>query len=116
MGHDSNRGRDLPRAPQVVRKNWPKTGLTSDPKEDSRCRQRVKKALEKIVSAGGYNSLFPVANTVPDAVKEKRKKVVIEALALKMNDMIPGALLKDCGLEAGSNPPTNHMDDGKAPF
>ena len=110
---DSNRGRDLPRGQQYVR-DAPKGGRAAEQIKTLKRHARVKKALAKIISDGGYNSLFHGHMVATEKTKSKKRTVVIDALAI--GEHVPKLLLEHLGLVDEPNPTTNCVDDGKAPF
>ncbi len=118
MSQDSNRGRDLPRAPQFVKQK----GLR-DENSDERARQiarakkidKIKKDLAKIVTGRGYDTLFDAPKVGTDKSKEKDRKVVLSALTHDIR--VHPKLLAEFGLEPQANPSAPDLDDdGKAPF
>ncbi|KIN64913.1 hypothetical protein Z946_3807 [Sulfitobacter noctilucicola] len=116
MAKDSNRGRDLPRAPQYVKQKH-------EPDENAEARQRqiarakkidkIKKDLAKVVSKRGYDSLFGAAKIQTEKAIEKDRKVVETALA--HNVPVHSKLLAEFGLEVEVSPQVPD-DDGKSPF
>ena len=98
----------------------PKLGTTGNPREDAKCRQRAIKKLNKIIDEGGYNSLFgdTFVAADPEKLREKRRKVVLEAMAFRVDEQhpIPRALLDEVGLTPESNPRVQDTDTLEAPF
>ena len=121
MVSDSNRGRDLPRAPKFQRiKGIPKQDAPGYSAKVARRRETVAKALDRATRAHGFNTLLePMASTtllvgLTDKSKEKERKLIVEALALALT-VHPG-LLARYRLEEQPNPKTPPMDPNEAPF
>lgn len=101
MAQDSNRGRDLPRGPEIVKQK----GLRDD-NADERNQQiakakrieKLKKDLAKITTSRGYDTLLYAPSAIPDNQREKQHKVVLSALA--HNLPVHPKLLAEFGLEA----------------
>lgn len=109
-------------------------GLTGDPDEDKRRKAamliRINK-MRKAFEASQHVQIDLLAglggNVEPDKSKSKRttkwkkdRETIMKALALDLHEYIPEDMAKYYGhtsrREADENPPTNYVDDGKAPF
>tara|TARA_R110002072_G_scaffold106070_2_gene231514 strand:- start:857 stop:1210 length:354 start_codon:yes stop_codon:yes gene_type:complete len=117
MANDTNRGRDLPRAPKFAKqRHAPDENAEARKRQIARAKKidKIKKDLAKVVSKRGYDSLFGAAKIQTENAIQKDRKVVETALA---NDVrVHPKLLAEFGLEADANPPANFEDDGEAPF
>ncbi len=88
MTRDCNRGRDLPRGPEFQRKGWPREGITGDPVEDGKRKERARKALNKLHDKHGYYKLDIGAGTTvgnDEKTIAKERKVVISAHVFGLN-------------------------------
>jgi hypothetical protein len=121
MVSDSNRGRDLPRAPKFQRiKGIPKQDTPGYSATVARRRETVWKALDRATRAHGFNTLLEqMASTtllvgLSEKSKEKERKLIVEALALGLT-VHPGMLTR-YGLEEQPNPKVPPSDPDEAPF
>ena len=118
MAQDSNRGRDLPRGPKHIKPKVVRSESSEDNQRKIARAERVaklKKALAALEISHGNGVLFPMVSVDPNKLKEKRRKIVLSALAHDLP--VHPKLLAEFGLEATPNPKVpDGEDDGKAPF
>ena len=116
MPYDSNRRRDLPRAPQFPRIAKPKSNQVGDPIKRARRRTQVEKALTKATKAHGFDTLFPIGTAMPEKSVRKERKLVIEALVLELP--VHSQLLEFHDLVDEPNHPTapHLVGDDQIPF
>jgi len=104
------------------REQWPKFGLTGDPKEDRQRKKSVLYRIERIRKEYkiGQTDLFAGLGGSVRPISEKKfdrdRKTVMIGFALGLDEYIPSEMAAKFNLEPGPNPPTNYVDDGKAPF
>ena len=121
MASDSNRGRDLPRAPQFKPiKGIPKQDAPGYSAKVARRRDTVWKALDQATRAHGFNTLLEqMASTtllvvLTEKLKEKERKLIVEALALGLT-VHPGMLAR-YGLGEQPNPQVPPSDPNESVF
>jgi len=86
---------------------------------DYRRRQKVAKELAELLLDLGYGSLFPPTGLVMTEKARKRwgtKMTRIVQQAIEFGCAVPQALVDEVNPPPEPNPPTNYVDDGKAPF
>lgn len=115
MAYDSNRGRDLPRAPQFKPiKGIPKQDTPGYSAKVARRRDTVWKALDDATRAHGFNTLMPGAVSLTEKQKLKERDLVLEALALGLP--VHSGMLAIHRLTIQPNPQVPPSDPNESPF
>lgn len=118
MGQDTNRGRDFGRGPDVLpldRDMRPEGGWARA-EEAARRKKRalLEKQVREIEKRHGVGQLtFGVGVTVSDNQKERERRVVTDALGLRID--VHETVLAYHGLRSEPNPPVPDFDESE-PF
>lgn len=82
-------------------------------------RKKVGKELQALLLSLGYGTLFPPSKSSLSgnalARWELRKTRIVQQ-ALELGMKVPQELVDQVNPPPEPNPPTNYVDDGKAPF
>ena len=81
-------------------------------------RKKVAKELEELLRDLGYGTLFEPSASISDKHRAKwaTRKTRIVQQAVEFGLPVPQALIDEVNPPEEPNPPTNYVDDGKAPF
>ena len=80
--------------------------------------KKVAKELGELLRDLGYGNLFPTNKAMSEKAQKKwgLRKTRIVQQALEFGMQVPQALVDEVTPPPEPNPPTNYVDDGKAPF